>query len=148
MELPLFVNYGLSTDIHVVDIPFQYIKSMKWIIHAMVITMDNDPSKVCSCTIKNIPKWWGQIGILNCHIRHYPLEDISAKLRSSPDESSAALNTLNSHGFPFSSLHNYALCAGGRIAIVYEHNQDGILITCNDCTYGHTHQDQPTTALE
>ena len=67
MELPLFVKYGLSTDIHVVDIPFQYIKSMKWIIHAMVISMDNDTSRVCSCTIINIPKWWGQIGILGCH---------------------------------------------------------------------------------
>ena len=35
-------------------------------IHAMVISMDNDTSRVCSCTIINIPKWWGQIGILNC----------------------------------------------------------------------------------
>ena len=33
-------------------------------IHAMVISMDNDTSRVCSCTIINIPKWWGQIGIL------------------------------------------------------------------------------------
>ena len=72
MELPLFVKYGLSTDIHVVDIPFQYIKSMKWIIHAMVISMDNDTSRVCSCTIINIPKWWGQIGILNWqHVHIY-----------------------------------------------------------------------------
>ena len=35
-------------------------------IHAMVVSMENDTSRVCSCTIINIPKWWGQIGILNC----------------------------------------------------------------------------------
>ena len=33
----------------------------------MVISMDNDTSRVCSCTIINIPKWWGQIGILGCY---------------------------------------------------------------------------------
>ena len=43
-------------------------------IHAMVISMDNDTSRVCSCTIKNIPKWGGLIGILGYLIRRLVLK--------------------------------------------------------------------------